>query len=499
MDKLGTFIKTLSLGEKISFRNSLRAKTHGKDNKKLILFDLLVKEKSGAEIRQILYKDNANPDNAYYQLRKALIFELETFLIQNRIWTDHRSEVYRKIDVAHYFTGQLQYQLAWNYLTEAEELATTNGFVEILNVIYSIKAFIAEHEPAFRNKLPELVSQKIQNLDLLRELWSFAPGSKSIPCDKILARLEERSLRKGGESVIMKHIGALSGNRNLPQYLFSPLKAFLDRVIAGQSYSDYSLHNQLQQCLMQARLSLKTRQFNETVTSLDKLDKLLKTNESTPLNFLIECNALRVELLLCQGKFQEASERAERAWDRHYPVLSLEFRLHYLRLLISTRYLTNHPEKAVQYFEVLEEYKAEFIQLHGEEQYWQLMLLKAALLFEQQEIYGLEVLMAQLEPQLTSNSGQLALSILRNLAHPKGQADMRNVQFLMTRFAEEGDVIVDEIFPDFNLWVRTRLDNNSPGEAFNERLRRNIRSMESTLPQRRFVVGDLSIPQDFLV
>lgn len=114
MDKLGCSIKTLSPTEVAHFRIFLRAKAKSKNSKKEKLFEYLLAGKQSNHIKNRLYDDSIS-DNAYYQLRSALMVDVESFLVIEQFNKQPSAHIYGWMLLANRASCKAHSELARHY------------------------------------------------------------------------------------------------------------------------------------------------------------------------------------------------------------------------------------------------------------------------------------------------------------------------------------------------------------------------------------------------
>jgi tetratricopeptide (TPR) repeat protein len=136
---LSSILSHLDAEEIADFRAHLIKK--GREKLEFLLFELMTQQEilTSTEIMRILYQpDNRN---AYNSLRKRLIQELNSFVVQQRMAPDSSDSscIYSLISMARYMLGKNAYSSARHFLNKAERLAENFRDFELLEHIYNIQ------------------------------------------------------------------------------------------------------------------------------------------------------------------------------------------------------------------------------------------------------------------------------------------------------------------------------------------------------------------------
>ncbi|MFT6845179.1 MAG: hypothetical protein ACJAUV_001370 [Flavobacteriales bacterium] len=122
MDKLKSWIKTLTKTEVSHFKSFLKQKSKGQSHKKEKLFTLLYKGVAPEEARDLLYSSKESK-NAYYQLRKTLIDDLELFLVVECVRHNSENRTIQNLLLAEQAKHRGNTDLAISYYHDMIELA----------------------------------------------------------------------------------------------------------------------------------------------------------------------------------------------------------------------------------------------------------------------------------------------------------------------------------------------------------------------------------------
>ncbi|MFO0359847.1 MAG: hypothetical protein ACK50N_05060 [Flavobacteriales bacterium] len=133
MDFLENCIQLMSPEEVKTFRIFIRS-IKGAD-KKLQLFDLILKNKSDADLAEMLYKPVNR--NAYHSLRKSLVTSLEEFFAHRSIITDEDNPS-RTIAMGLFFLENADDAAAARFFQRAATLAEKRRDYALLDMIYSL-------------------------------------------------------------------------------------------------------------------------------------------------------------------------------------------------------------------------------------------------------------------------------------------------------------------------------------------------------------------------
>ena len=126
MDKFQEIINTLAEDDKREFRIFINRQKSKKERKDLDLFELICAEVNAKEIQTKLYK---TPNKvAYHTLRKRLLKHLTDFIVLKQIDGDTTasSAISGLISMASYLFKNQSTELAWRFLSKAEQAAIKN-------------------------------------------------------------------------------------------------------------------------------------------------------------------------------------------------------------------------------------------------------------------------------------------------------------------------------------------------------------------------------------
>ncbi len=467
MDKLNVFFKSMSIAEKQGFRHYLRVKSFGKDNKRIFLVDLLIRGKTSEQVKKILAKKYDTTDNAYYQLKRVLIHELEKYILQHRVHLDHKSVVYQQLDLAQHFMDRLQYELAWNYLLEAEQVCQTNGFFEGLPIIHLLQLQICFQVPAYRKMVKPIVAKKKEVSELLLNVttlfanWNNETGgfaSKEI----LHPEMSDQWLDKNKNNVLFRKVSWLSKMKQHDPSQLLHYKNLVSECFSPQQASEMSIRNKLDWHLLLAQLHLQTGDKLASDLLLDKLEILIKTQESVPLQVVLDWYSLRVDQLIKNNKPHDAFQKAERVVGKYANLVPDSQKVILLLRLVNVGFLAEKHQETLTYITQLEALKDDYLTCFGQFNFYKLSLLKAVLYIELHEDDSFKRSILSLEKCISLRFYKRASELLHIWFETRHQLNEVSAQWETeaTEFLREFPANnFDNQLPDFSIWLQAKLEN----------------------------------------
>jgi hypothetical protein len=169
IDKLRCCIQTLTLAEISHFKSFLRGKAKSKNSKKEKLLEHILAGKQSEYIKKRLYNE-ATTNNAYYQLRRALMEDLECFLVLEQFNNHPSAQVYGLFILANRANDKAHSELARYYYDSIFEKKISKEFKK--QVSHSISLL---DELDFENQLIEFKSD-LDQLDIAQLFLKFSFG-----------------------------------------------------------------------------------------------------------------------------------------------------------------------------------------------------------------------------------------------------------------------------------------------------------------------------------
>jgi hypothetical protein len=167
MDKLQEITGTLSTDDKREFSIFINRQKSKKQRKDFDLFELICQQLPSKEIQARLY---ITPNKvAYHTLRKRLLKHLTDFIVLKQIDDDTTasSSISGLITMASYLLKNQRIELAWRFLTKAEQTAIENEQYELLNTIYHLQINASDNE--FAPSINDIYEKWKTNKELVDE------------------------------------------------------------------------------------------------------------------------------------------------------------------------------------------------------------------------------------------------------------------------------------------------------------------------------------------
>jgi hypothetical protein len=173
MIKLYDVIETLTKEESRNLSIFLNRTNPHEDRKDVILFDFIRKNKNEPDEQQILSKlyKNSIDRNSFYRLKNRLLTETnKSLLLLNFGKTDYIF-VINSITLSKVFTEKNNFNIAYEYLIQAEQKAVKNEFFDLLDLIYS-ELIKLSHESVEFNPIEYIEKRKNnhKSLHVLQEI-----------------------------------------------------------------------------------------------------------------------------------------------------------------------------------------------------------------------------------------------------------------------------------------------------------------------------------------
>lgn len=221
-----------------TFIQRQRSKKHRID---LQLFETLLKDQNlkAREICTILYGNDKNM-NAYHSVRKRLLKQLMEFLVLKRMDDDPTSASYIMglLSVSQFLFENNQGNTAWHYLLKAEELAVKNEQYDLLDNIYNLQIFEANHIAA--PSINEIIENWKTNKKLADE-DERANVAKMIIKYNLEKKIKEEialDLHQEIDKVLDEYeLDSVVYNR--PKLLFNFLTIIRSAALASKDYSSF--------------------------------------------------------------------------------------------------------------------------------------------------------------------------------------------------------------------------------------------------------------------
>lgn len=474
MDKLGLLIKTLSQPERYSFRHYLKLKSKGRDNQKITLLDLMYRQKASADIKKLVCRSETT-DNNYYQLRKTLLADLELFMNTYRSSVDTRTEVLRKVDLAWHLIDRMQFQLAAVYLREAEELCNTLGYHELMSFNLLAQFKIAVYEPTVIKDRSSLLNRLSSCQSVFQSRHEMLRLITTRHFDNL--RVGDRAVQTLRDSAIHSDDGFLTpitewlvASSDLSPENLQSVAAILREQLESQGPARYAYAAEYH--LLQARIAVKCKRWDEAAQELEALEKYTRSREQTPALVHIERYMLRCEWYATTGKIIEAVDNAERAWSKYHDVFSNAFRVRQLCVLINLNLFAEKYRKALHYLELLDKDRDIYRELHGQQNYLKMLLFKGAVHAGLNDEPGLEKVIQLVDRSVALDYFKKAISLLTLTAEAGYSSAKTNKEELREAFAHFA-----QQFPmagyslrqvDFRLWVRSKHQGLKPYDVYQQ-------------------------------
>lgn len=291
MDKLGSCIGTMDANEVSNFKSYLRLKSKSGQTKKMKLFVHLFNGRDKEHIQQQLYK-GYETDSAYYQLRKSLLEDLETFFLLNRIKSSEEASIHHVMVLA--------------------ERAKHRGHSDLARCYYSQvldSPVVAHHQALAVIARKELQAFSENNFMHIYEQYKNGKGSLTI--DALLTEYPISFFTYLNEEDVQPALA-----------LLSPLDHVNKEANSFIAYKQLFLTN----------YSLfRLKQYDKALEGIEQLMKSLALDESTPLTLLVWSHLLKSFIYVRQNMFETAIDMALRIDGTLFYKVGSQYQLMMLR------------------------------------------------------------------------------------------------------------------------------------------------------------------------
>jgi hypothetical protein len=146
MDRLVTTLESLSSPELSGFKSFLKKKGNGHDLRFQWL-SLFLENKNQDQLKETLLAEGKTK-NAYYQLRKSVLDELESFLMLTQSKTKENAKLIWQINLVEWYNNKGLHDIAVHKLVDVEGHIRTTNFFEMEAWVNELKREIVFRAPA---------------------------------------------------------------------------------------------------------------------------------------------------------------------------------------------------------------------------------------------------------------------------------------------------------------------------------------------------------------